>query len=226
MKQATTYNHQKKHLVNSKVGIFFVHNTFHQIFFRYRHHLSFLGSCKLNQVSLAFLIGNAFVPHSNIVFGPLVFEFYLQIVSACQILEYSFSFFWTVWQIFFSSFYTSMHWLFRAENSFITLHGCIFAHIPRWRGRWWLWCLQSRLRKFTLVFHFFSFPIFSYSDSPLFKVFFIFFRTKTYFLYSLFPFSVFLSFSLFLWWYLSQYFLFEALLFLTDLGLPILLQRN
>ena len=155
MKQATTYNHQKKHLVNSKVGIFFVHNTFHQIFFRYRHHLSFLGSCKLNQVSLAFLIGNAFVPHSNIVFGPLVFEFYLQIVSACQILEYSFSFFWTVWQIFFSSFYTSMHWLFRAENSFITLHGCIFAHIPRWRGRWWLWCLQSRLRKFTLVFHFF-----------------------------------------------------------------------
>ena len=73
---------------------------------------------------------------------------------------------------------------------------------------------------------FFSFPIFSYSDSALFKVFFIFFRTKTYFLYSFFPFSVFLSFSLFLWWYLSQYFLFEALLFLTDLGLPILLQRK
>ena len=190
MKQATTYNYQKKHLVNSKVGIFFVHNTFHQIFFRYRH-LSFLGSCKLNQVSLAFLIGNAFVPHSNIVFGPLVFEFYLQIVSACQILEYSFSFFWTVWQIFFSSFYTSMHWLFRAENSFITLHGCIFAHIPRWRGRWWLWCWQSRLRKFTLVFHFFFFPyILILWFSPVQGVFYIFQDKNIFFIFP-FPFLCF-----------------------------------
>ena len=39
----------------------------------------------------------------------------------------------TVWQNFFSSFYTSMQRPFRTESTFITLRPCIFAHIQRWR---------------------------------------------------------------------------------------------
>ena len=174
-----------KHLVNSKVGIFFVHNTFHHLFFRYRRYISFLGSCKSYQVSLAFLIASTLGSHSNIVFLGL---FYFSILFAnciclpdCWVLHF---FSRTVWQIFFSLFYTSMQRLLRTENSFTTLRRCIFTHIPRWRWRWCLWCLRNRLGKFTLVLHFFSFPIFSCSDSVLFKAFFIFLRRNVFFIFS------------------------------------------
>ena len=88
------FDHLKfpKHLINSKVGIFFVHNTFHHLFFQYRHYLSFLGSCKSCQVSVAFLIAKALGPHSNIVFLGL---FYFLILFAnyiclpdCSVLHF------------------------------------------------------------------------------------------------------------------------------------------
>ena len=140
----------------------------------------------------------------------------------------------TVWQIFFSSFYTSIQRLFRTGNTFITFvyfcicvfFWCIFIPIPRWRWRWWLWCLRNRFGKFTLVFRFFSFPIFSAL---------ILFCSRRFSKQSIFhiPFQVSSCLSLsslvspfFFSGYLLQYFLFEALLSSTVLGLPILLQRK
>ena len=86
------FDHLKlaKHLVNSKVGIFFVYNTFLTIaLFWYRYYLSFLGLCKSYQVSLAFLIANPLGSHSNIVFLGLFYFLILFANCIClQIVEY------------------------------------------------------------------------------------------------------------------------------------------
>ena len=133
------------------MGIYFVHNTFHHLFFRCRHCLSFLGSCRSYQVSLAFLITTALVPHSNSFFwevegGRGLFYFSILLGNCiclpdCWVLHF---FSRTVWQIFFRLFCTSMQPLFRTQNYFITLRRYIFGHVLRWRLRWWLWCLWYR----------------------------------------------------------------------------------
>ena len=99
------FDHLKfpKNVVNSRVGIFFVHNTFYHLFFRYRHYISFVSLHKSYQVAGAFLIANACSWSSlkYCFFGTsFIFQFYSQIVFAYLIVEYFIFFLWLLGKYF------------------------------------------------------------------------------------------------------------------------------
>ena len=192
--------------VNSKVRIFFVHNTFNHPIFRYRHYLSFLGLCKSYQVSLAFLIPNALRLHSNIAFlGPLLFfNFIRKLYWLARLLSTSF-FFLRLFGKYFSARFI-LRYNDCLERETLSLPLCIFVFVyffgvfcshPEMKLKMMVVVFAEQIWKVYFGFPLFFFPYILCSDSVLFKAFF---KTK-YFSYSLssffLSFSVFLSFSFF-----------------------------
>ena len=108
-----------------------------------------------------------------------------------RLLNASYFFSWIVWQIFFSLFYTSMQWLFRTENTFITLRQCIFCSHPKMKMKMMVVVFAEQTRKVYFGFLLFFFPyILVLWFCPVQGVF-ILFRTNIFFI---FPFKFLPSF--------------------------------
>ena len=201
-------------LINSKVGIFFIHKTFYQLFFRYRYYLSVQCSCKSYQVSLLFLIANALGPHYSIGFGLLFFNFIRKWDLLARLLSTSF-FFWDCLANIFQlvlDFDAATDQNGRHFHYLVSMYFC--SHLEM-KMKTMVVMFAEQTQKVYFGFPgFFSFSMLPCSDSVQFKyIFHISFQVSS-------SFSVFLSFSR---GTSCSIFLSDLLLSLIVLGLPILL---